>query len=58
MLIKVLLESFDFKRILCFGSCCQNINSCCKKKRRNIFEDDEDEGLGELFEEETEGEIL
>jgi hypothetical protein len=56
MVCKAIMESFNWKRLFCFGGCSAMFGSCCNKKQRVASE--ASALLGEEYDQETEGEIL
>ena len=56
MVCKAIMESFNWKRLFCFGGCCSMFGSCCLKKKRVASE--ASALLEDEYEDETEGEIL
>jgi hypothetical protein len=56
MVCKAIMETFNWKRLLCLGGCTTMLSSCCNKKRRVASE--VSALLADEYEEETEGEIL
>jgi len=56
MVCKAIMESFNWKRLFCFGGCSAMFGSCCNKKLRVASE--ASALLGEEYDQETEGEIL
>ena len=56
MVCKAIMETFNWKRLLCLGGCTSMLSSCCNKKRRVASE--VSALLADEYEEETEGEIL